>query len=61
MAQRTGKCAKCGKIRALVKNHKDGHHNNNDSSNIEFICDECHAKYHHFSKGENSGVHIGGN
>ncbi len=61
MAQRTGKCPKCGKIRALVRNHKDGNKNNNAPSNIEHICDVCHAKYHQYSKGENSGVHIGGN
>ena len=61
MPQRTGKCAKCGKIRTLVKNHKDGNHNNNDPSNIEYICDDCHAKFHQYAKGENSGVHIGGN
>ncbi|KKK97028.1 hypothetical protein LCGC14_2656880, partial [marine sediment metagenome] len=45
----------------LVKNHKDGNHNNNDPSNIEYICDDCHAKFHQYAKGENSGVHIGGN
>ena len=58
---RTGKCAKCGKIRTLRKNHKDGNNQNNASSNIEYICDECHAEYHQYSKGQNSGISIGGN
>ena len=61
MAQRTGKCARCGRIRLLVKNHKNGKHNDNSAGNIEYICDEDHAKFHQYSKGENSGVHLGGN
>ena len=56
-----GKCAKCGKIRQLVKNHKDGNNNNNDKGNIEHICDECHAEYHHYPKGQNTGISIRGN
>ncbi len=61
MAQRTGKCERCGKIRSLVKNHKNGRHEDNSAGNVEYICDDCHARYHQYPKGKNSGVHIGGN
>ena len=54
-----GYCAKCGKYRELKRNHLDGNHDNNSVSNVEYWCDECHAKYHQYKKGENSGTHLG--
>lgn len=56
-----GKCAKCGKSRDLVTNHKNGRHSDNSPGNREEICNECHATYHHYPKGQNSGVAIRGN
>lgn len=54
-----GKCARCGKIRQLVLNHKNGKDNDNSEDNKEYICNECHASYHHYPKGQNSGIHLG--
>jgi len=51
-----GKCARCGKFRELVKNHKNGRHEDNSPGNLEYICNDCHAKYHHYPKGQNSGT-----
>ena len=56
-----GKCAKCGRVRELVKNHKNGHHGDNSPGNVERICNQCHAEYHHYPKGQNSGTPIRGN
>lgn len=53
-----GICEKCGKRRILKRNHLDGNQNNNALSNIEWWCDECHAKYHQYPKGKNNGVQI---
>lgn len=56
-----GKCARCGKIRELVRNHKNGREEDNSPGNLERICHVCHAEYHHYPKGQNRGMSIGGN
>ena len=42
-------CAKCGfDIKcALDVHHKDNNHSNNDLSNLEILCKNCHAIHHH--------------
>jgi hypothetical protein len=40
------RCARCPK-RATTPHHRDRNPANNDPSNHEFLCDDCHATEHH--------------
>lgn len=48
--EQNGKCNKCGLSEwlgrpiSLELEHKDGNHNNNDRSNIELLCPNCHSQ-----------------
>ena len=51
------KCANCGctgewfgKTISLQLHHKDGNHNNNELSNLEFLCPNCHAATDSYSR-----------
>ena len=54
------KCEKCGAVYWLDKklplelHHKDGDHYNNELSNLEILCPNCHAV-----SGDNAGAAIG--
>lgn len=57
------KCANCGctgewfgKTISLQLHHKDGNHNNNELSNLEFLCPNCHASTESYSR--NKGTKI---
>ena len=39
-------CTLCGSRNNLGTHHKDGDHNNNDLSNLEWLCSSCHNKLH---------------
>lgn len=46
-------CSRCGYSNhkgSLLKHHKDGNHYNNDTSNIEVLCFNCHIELHHNSE-----------
>lgn len=54
------KCSHCGisewqgKPLSLQIHHKDGDHSNNELSNLEFICPNCHSQTDTFSGKKNS-------
>ena len=43
---RIGKCEMCGISNSLELHHKDGNHLNNDESNFQVLCRECHRNSH---------------
>jgi predicted nucleic acid-binding Zn ribbon protein len=45
------KCERCGydKKEILNVHHKDRNHGNNDMSNLELLCPNCHAEEHYLS------------
>ena len=49
---RGGKCERCGydKIEIIEVHHKDRNTNNNDLSNLELICPNCHREEHLLEK-----------
>jgi 5-methylcytosine-specific restriction endonuclease McrA len=52
IAQRGVKCERCGysKLEILHVHHKDRDRNNNDLSNLELICPNCHYEEHYLEK-----------
>ena len=55
-------CSECGcdgswrgKTLALQLHHKDGDHNNNELSNLTYLCPNCHAVTDNFSGKHNIG------
>lgn len=44
--QREVKCSMCGSTHNVDIHHKDGNHQNNDSSNLVLLCRSCHIKAH---------------
>ena len=55
-------CSECGcdgswrgKVLALQLHHKDGDHNNNELSNLTYLCPNCHAVTDNFSGKHNTG------
>jgi 5-methylcytosine-specific restriction endonuclease McrA len=46
IARDDGKCVRCGSTKDLQVHHKDWNHTNNDPSNLETICGECHRREH---------------
>ncbi len=57
IAQRGIKCERCGysKLEILHVHHKDRNKNNNDLSNLELICPNCHYEEHYLEKSWLSG------
>lgn len=47
-------CNKCGSKKNIVVHHRDYDRTNNDISNLEILCKECHTSYH--DKKGDSGV-----
>lgn len=49
MASRGTVCERCGydKKQILNVHHKDRNHGNNDMSNLELLCPNCHGEEHH--------------
>ena len=39
-------CENCGTTESLCTHHKDLNHNNNELSNLQWLCLSCHAKLH---------------
>lgn len=52
IAQRGTKCERCGysKLEILHVHHKDRDRDNNDLSNLELICPNCHYEEHYLEK-----------
>ena len=52
LEQRGGCCERCGysKKEILHLHHKDRNRSNNDLSNLELICPNCHYEEHHLEK-----------
>lgn len=57
------KCANCGctgewfgKTISLQLHHKDGNHNNNELSNLEFLCPNCHASTDSYSRNKKTKI-----
>jgi predicted nucleic acid-binding Zn ribbon protein len=52
LEQRDRKCERCGyaKVEILHVHHKDRNRNNNDFSNLELICPNCHYEEHYLEK-----------
>ena len=52
LEDRGGICERCGysKKEVLHLHHKDRNRNNNDPSNLELICPNCHYEEHHLEK-----------
>lgn len=50
--QRGTKCERCGysKVEILQVHHRDRNRNNNDLSNLELICPNCHYEEHYLEK-----------
>ncbi len=46
------KCQRCeySKVEILHVHHKDRNHSNNDTSNLELICPNCHYEEHYLEK-----------
>ena len=44
------KCAFCGSKTKLGTHHKDGNHDNNNASNLQWLCSSCHNKLHNKDK-----------
>lgn len=40
------KCVVCGSVENMHTHHIDGNHNNNDLSNLQWLCSSCHSKLH---------------
>ncbi len=49
---RGGKCERCGysKVAILHVHHRDRNRNNNDLTNLELICPNCHYEEHYLEK-----------
>lgn len=43
-------CAVCGSTSKLGTHHIDGNHDNNDLSNLQWLCSSCHNKLHDVDK-----------
>ena len=41
-----GKCEECGNTTCLELHHKDGDYTNNNTSNYQVLCSDCHKKVH---------------
>jgi len=41
-----GKCERCGSKSCLELHHRDGNYTNNNVSNFEVLCSDCHIKEH---------------
>ena len=39
-------CERCGIAKPLVVHHRDRNHGNNDQSNLEILCPNCHYLEH---------------
>lgn len=52
LRERGEKCERCGyaKVEILHVHHKDRDRNNNDVSNLEIICPNCHYEEHYLEK-----------
>ena len=52
IALRDPLCERCGynKVEILHVHHKDRNHQNNDFSNLELICPNCHYEEHYLEK-----------
>ena len=52
--ERGGKCERCSyiKLEILQVHHKDRNRSNNDLSNLELICPNCHYEEHYFENNQ---------